>query len=190
MPFTVTPLEIPDVLLIETDRFGDDRGFFQETYKRSVFVKHGIPGRFVQDNHSRSVRGVLRGLHYQKAPDEQGKLVRVIRGELFDAAVDVRAGSPTYGQWVARTLSGDRPELMYIPPGFAHGFCVLSDIVDFMYKCTAEYAPGSEAGILWSDPEIGIDWPVESPILSEKDKALPRLKDSESVGISCSGIGA
>ncbi|NQT26317.1 dTDP-4-dehydrorhamnose 3,5-epimerase [candidate division KSB1 bacterium] len=184
MPFTFTPLEIPAVLHIEIKQFGDARGFFQEVYKRSEFEGYGINSDFVQDNHSHSVRGVLRGLHYQKAPDEQGKLVRVLQGQLYDVAVDIRQNSPTYGQWVAETLSGDRPEMLYIPPGFAHGFCVLSETVDFMYKCTAEYAFNSEAGILWNDPAIRIDWPIDNPLLSEKDTTLPLLKDSEDIGLT------
>lgn len=186
MPFTFTPLEIPAVVHIESKRFGDARGFFQETYKRSEFEAHGIRALFIQDNHSRSVHGVLRGLHYQKAPSEQGKLVQVMQGELFDVAVDIRQDSPTYGRWVAKILCGDRPEMLYIPAGFAHGFCVLSKTVDFVYKCSAEYAPESEAGIAWNDPQIGIDWPIANPVLSQKDRALPLLKDVDPIGITYS----
>lgn len=184
MPFSFTPLDIPDVLYIEAARFDDSRGFFQETYKHSDFEKQGIDVFFVQDNHSHSVRGVLRGLHYQKSPSAQGKLVRVLQGELFDVAVDIRRNSPHYGKWIGKTLSGDKPEMLYVPPGFAHGFCVLSETVDFMYKCTAEYDPVCEAGVFWDDPAIGIDWPIEDPILSGKDRDLPLLKDAEDIGIS------
>jgi len=178
MPFTFQPLAIPDLILIEARHSQDARGFFLETYKRSAFAAHGIDVSFVQDNYSRSVRGVLRGLHFQKPPSAQGKLVQVIRGEVLDVAVDIRRGSPTYGQWAGLRLSGDRFQLLYIPVGFAHGFCVLSDEADFVYKVTAEYAPELEAGILWNDPEIGVEWPVADPIVSPRDAALPRLREA------------
>jgi len=181
MPFTFQPLAIPDLILIEARHSQDARGFFLETYKRSAFAAHGIDVSFVQDNYSRSVRGVLRGLHFQKPPRAQGKLVQVIRGEVLDVAVDIRRGSPTYGQWAGLRLSGDRFQLLYIPVGFAHGFCVLSDEADFVYKVTAEYAPELEAGILWNDPEIGIEWPVADPIVSPRDAALPRLREAGDV---------
>lgn len=183
MTFDFFPLEIPDVLLIESRRFGDSRGFFEETYKTSEFESFGINACFRQDNHSRSVRGVLRGLHYQKEPAAQGKLVRVLQGELFDVAVDIRRNSPTFGKWISETLTGEDSKMLYIPPGFAHGFCVLSDTVDFMYKCTAEYNPDLDRGILWNDPEIGIQWPISDPVLSEKDKVQPCLRDAEDIGI-------
>lgn len=183
MPFTCRSLDIPDVLLIAAGRFGDARGFFEETYKFSEFQKLGIVSRFVQDNHSHSVRGVLRGLHYQKSPSAQGKLVQVLSGKLFDVAVDIRKGSPTYGKWVSETLTGEEPKMLYIPPGFAHGFCVLSETVDFTYKCTAEYAPDCDRGIRWDDPALGIKWPITDPILSEKDAKLPFLNDAEEIGV-------
>jgi dTDP-4-dehydrorhamnose 3,5-epimerase len=178
MPFTFQPLAIPDLILIEARHFQDERGFFLETFKRSAFAAHGIDLPFVQDNYSRSVRGVLRGLHFQKPPCAQGKLVQVIRGEVFDVAVDIRRGSPTYGQWAGMRLSGDRFQLLYIPVGFAHGFCVLSAEADFVYKVTAEYAPELDAGIVWNDPEIGVEWPIADPIVSPKDAALPRLREA------------
>jgi dTDP-4-dehydrorhamnose 3,5-epimerase len=167
MPFTFTHLAIPDVILIEPAIFRDERGFFMESYKYSDFVAFGIKEHFVQDNHSRSVKGVLRGLHYQKHPKAQGKLVRVVVGEVFDVGVDIRLGSPTYGKWVGEVLSAENKRMLYIPPGFAHGFCVLSDVADVLYKTTEEYAPEYDAGIIWNDPEIGIQWPIEHPILSE-----------------------
>lgn len=179
MPFTFTPLAIPDVILVEPRRAGDARGFFMETYKRTEFVANGIAETFVQDNYSRSVRGVLRGLHYQKAPLAQGKLVMVLQGAVFDVAVDIRRESPTYGRWVGVTLDSREPRLLYIPPGFAHGFCALSDSVDFTYKVTAEFAPQLDRGIVWNDPALGIDWQITNPILSAKDAALPLLQDAD-----------
>jgi len=179
MPFTFQQLAIPDLILIEARRFRDDRGFFLETYKQSAFAAHGIDVPFVQDNYSQSVHRVLRGLHYQKIPQAQSKLVQVLRGEVFDVAVDIRVGSPTYGQWVGMHLSGDRFQLLYIPAGFAHGFCVLSDEADFLYKVSAEYAPELDAGIVWNDPDIGIEWPIADPIVSPKDAKLPSLREAE-----------
>jgi len=178
MPFTFKRLEIPEVILIEPEVFSDERGFFMETYKYSEFASFGISERFVQDNHSRSVKGVLRGLHYQNPPKAQGKLVRVVVGEIFDVAVDIRKGSPTYGKWVGVKLSAENKRMLYIPPGFAHGFCVLSDVAEVVYKVTEEYAPESEAGIIWNDPEVGIDWPIENPMLSAKDANWPILRDA------------
>jgi dTDP-4-dehydrorhamnose 3,5-epimerase len=175
MPFTFQRLAIPELILVEARHFADDRGFFLETYKQSAFAAHGVDLPFVQDNYSRSMRSVLRGLHYQRPPQAQGKLVQVLRGEVFDVAVDIRVGSPTYGQWAGLYLSGDRFQLLYIPAGFAHGFCVLSDQADFAYKVTAEYAPTLDTGIRWNDPEIGIEWPIVDPIVSPKDAALPFL---------------
>jgi len=177
MPFTFTRLAIPDVILIEPQAFVDERGCFTETYKRSDFAAFGISEAFVQDNHSRSLRDVLRGLHYQKGPHAQGKLVRAVVGEIFDVAVDLRNGSRTYGKWVAETLSAENRRMLYMPAGFAHGFCVLSEVAEVLYKTTQEYAPDSDAGILWNDPDIGIQWPIATPILSEKDAHLPRLLD-------------
>ena len=180
MPFTFTRLDIPDVILVEPRFFSDERGFFLETYKRSAFIEGGISETFVQTNHSHSVRGVLRGLHYQVPPMAQGKLVGAIHGRIFDVGVDLRKGSPTYGQWVGEILSSDAPRYLYIPPGFAHGFCVLSETADIVYQVTAEYAAAHDRGILWNDPEIGIDWPLEgAPLLSPKDERQPRLAAAE-----------
>ncbi|MCS7172662.1 MAG: dTDP-4-dehydrorhamnose 3,5-epimerase [Armatimonadetes bacterium] len=180
MPFAFLPLEIPDVVLIRAQAFADARGFFLEAYRRSEFERHGIPVTFVQDNFSRSIRrGVLRGLHYQKAPRAQGKLVMVLRGEIYDVAVDIRRGSPTYGRWVAAVLSDREHTLLYVPPGFAHGFCVLSEGADVLYKCTEEYDPALDRGIRWDDPDLGIPWPVEDPLLSEKDRAWPLLREAD-----------
>lgn len=156
--------------------FGDDRGFFMETFNRRTAMEIGIPAEFVQDNHSYSQRGVLRGLHYQY-PTWQGKLVRVVAGEIYDVAVDIRPDSPTCGQWYGAWLSGTNKHQMYVPEGFAHGFCVTSADAHVLYKCTSLYAPDEDAGVLWNDPDIGIEWPVAEPILSEKDSAAPRLKD-------------
>ncbi len=180
MPFTFTRLEIPEVVLIRAEAFADARGFFLEAYRRSAFVANGIPVTFVQDNFSRSVRrGVLRGLHYQLNPRAQGKLVMVLRGEIYDVAVDIRRGSPTYGRWAAVRLSEADHTMLYVPPGFAHGFCVLSEGADVLYKCTEEYDPALDRGIRWDDPDLGIPWPVPDPVLSEKDRALPRLWEAE-----------
>jgi dTDP-4-dehydrorhamnose 3,5-epimerase len=176
MPFRFTPLQLPDVILIEPRVFTDARGFFLETYKFSEFAAHGIPERFVQDNHSRSVKHVLRGLHFQNPPKAQGKLVRVIRGAIYDVAVDIRPSSPTFGEWVAEVLSEENQRMLYIPPGFAHGFLTLSEVADVTYKVTEEYAPELDSGILWNDPAPAIPWPLESPpILSPKDASLPPL---------------
>ena len=172
----VTATDLPGVLLIEPKAFGDARGFFLESYHAQYYAESGIPGLFVQDNYSHSRRGVLRGLHYQ-LEHPQGKLVWVTRGEVFDVAVDIRQGSPTFGRWVGVTLSEDNHRQLYIPPGFAHGFCVLSDPADFLYKCTDFYHPEDEGGVLWCDPDLAIAWPVAAPMLSEKDKLYPRLAD-------------
>ena len=178
MPFSFTPQNIPDVILVEPQVYNDQRGFFLEVYKRTSFSP-AIPATFVQLNHSRSKKNVLRGLHYQKQPAAQAKLVTVIRGEVFDVAVDLRIGSPTYKHWVGVVLSAANHHLLYIPPGFAHGFCVLSEIVDVLYYVSVEYSPAHERGILWNDPAIGVEWPVESPIISPKDAVLPRLEDAD-----------
>ena len=176
MTLKCTEKSIPGVLLIEPMVFEDDRGFFLETYHEKKYPEAGIDKPFVQDNHSHSCRGTLRGLHYQlKHP--QGKLVYVIRGEIFDVAVDIRRGSPTFGQWTGTILSEKNKHQLFIPEGFAHGLCVISETADVLYKCTDLYAPGDEYGILWSDPVIGVDWPVENPVLSEKDAESPRLMD-------------
>ena len=178
MPFKFERLEIPELVLIEPRVFHDERGFFMETYKYSEFAAFGIQERFVQDNHSRSVKGVLRGLHYQNPPKAQGKLVRAVVGEIFDVAVDIRKGSPTYGKWVGVRLSAENKRMLYIPPGFAHSFCVLSDVAEVVYKVTEEYAPECEAGIIWNDPEIGIEWPIADPIVSPKDAKWPTLREA------------
>ena len=172
----VTETRLPGVLLIEPRIFGDARGAFWETWNAARYTDAGVPATFVQDNVSRSSRGVLRGLHLQH-PQAQGKLVQVLQGEVFDVAVDLRRGSSHFGQWVGVTLTGENAEQLWIPPGFHHGFCVLSETVIFSYKCTDFYAPQTELGVLWNDPEIGIDWPLKDPILSDKDVALPRLRD-------------
>jgi dTDP-4-dehydrorhamnose 3,5-epimerase len=179
MPFRFQNLDIPDVILIEPRTFEDPRGFFLETYKKSDFAAHGIAGEFVQSNFSHSTRGTLRGLHYQKHPRAQAKLVMALRGEVFDVAVDIRQGSPTYGQWTGAVLSDRNFHMLYIPVGFAHGFCVLSQEADFLYLVTDEYAPECERGILWNDPTIGIEWPISEPVLSTRDAQLPLLQDAD-----------
>lgn len=179
MPFQFHPLAIPEVILVEPQRFGDSRGFFMETYQFEIFAANGITPRFVQDNHSRSARGVLRGLHYQKEPVAQGKLLKVVIGEIFDVAVDIRRGSPTFGQWVGEILSAGNGRLLYVPPGFAHGFCVLSETADLIYKTTSYYHPESEKGILWNDPQIGVAWPIVEPLLSARDQSLPTLAEAD-----------
>lgn len=179
MPFRFDRLQIPDIILIEAKRFPDHRGFFMETYKRSEFAAYGIPQTFVQSNWSHSVRGVLRGLHYQKHPQAQGKLVTVLTGQIFDVAVDIRRGSPTYGRWVGEVLSAENGRMLYVPEGFAHGFCVLSQETDVLYMITGEYARELERGIVWNDPEIGVQWPITDPVLSARDAQLPLLKDAD-----------
>ncbi|MCU0523054.1 MAG: dTDP-4-dehydrorhamnose 3,5-epimerase [Anaerolineae bacterium] len=179
MPFTFERLSIPDVVLIKPRVFGDARGFNLETYKHSDFAAQGVPERFVQVNHSHSAAGVLRGLHYQKLPRAQGKLVGVICGSIFDVAVDIRVGSPTYGVWVAAMLSGDNHHLLYIPPGFAHGFCVVDGPADVIYQMTEEYSPEHDRGVRWNDPYIGVDWPIEIPELSVKDAKQPLLEEAD-----------
>lgn len=176
MPFEFRRLAIPDVILVIPKVFGDARGFFLEFYKHSEFAQAGIREHFVQDNHSKSAKGVLRGLHYQKNPDAQGKLVRCLSGKIYDVAVDIRKGSPSFGKWVDAELTGGNNHMFYVPPGFAHGFMVLSESAEVLYKCTAEYAPASDRGIIWDDPDIGIRWPLPDPVLSEKDKVHPPLR--------------
>ena len=172
----VIATDLPGVLIVEPQMFPDARGFFVETYNKEKYRAAGLPLEFVQDNLSYSSRGVLRGLHYQN-PHAQGKLVYVLQGEVWDVAVDIRRDSPHFGHWTAVTLSSDNKKQFYIPPGFAHGFCVLSDTALFAYKCTDLYHPECDAGVRWDDPDIGIAWPVADPILSEKDKRQPLLKD-------------
>jgi dTDP-4-dehydrorhamnose 3,5-epimerase len=179
MPFEFEETAIPGVVVVRPRAFGDDRGFFVETYKQSDFAGAGIAGRFVQDNHSRSSRGVLRGLHFQKDPKAQGKLVRCVGGAIFDVAVDIRKGSPSYARWVGMELSEQNGLMLYVPPGFAHGFLTLSEKADVIYKCTEEYAAELDRGVIWNDPEIGIDWPVATPLLSSKDGRLPLLSHAD-----------
>ena len=173
------PTDLPDVILVEPEVHRDQRGFFLETYHQRKYAEGGIAGPFVQDNHSRSVKGTLRGLHAQRQYP-QGKLVRAVEGEMFDVAVDIRPASATFGRWVGVRLSGENFRQLYIPPGFAHGFCVLSDIVHVEYKCTDFYRPEDEIGVAWDDPDIGIAWPIAEPVISAKDRALPRLRDLRS----------
>ncbi|HOT45134.1 MAG TPA: dTDP-4-dehydrorhamnose 3,5-epimerase [Spirochaetota bacterium] len=177
MPFTFTNLEINGLVMVEPRVFPDDRGFFLESYKESDFARAGIPFRFVQDNHSRSIRNVIRGLHFQRPPRAQGKLVRVIRGKVWDVAVDIRKGSPTYRRWVGVELSEENKLMIFIPPGFAHGFVALTDDVHIMYKCTEEYDAALDGGIRWDDPDIGVAWPVKDPVVSDKDRVLPYLRE-------------
>ena len=176
----VSETDLPGVLLIEPKAFGDRRGFFYESYQRERYRDAGIPLDFVQDNVSRSRRGVLRGLHFQ-LEFPQGKLVSVTHGAVFDVAVDIRVGSPTFGRWAGAEINDDNHRQLYVPPGFAHGFCVLSDSVDFMYKCTDYYHPEDEGGVLWSDPDIGIDWPLSDPTLSDRDATYAPLNDIDPV---------
>ncbi len=179
--FKFIETSIKDVYIIEPTVFGDERGYFMETYHAGEFKEAGLDLKFVQDNQSKSKRGVLRGLHFQYN-QPQGKLVRVIKGEVFDVAVDLRQNSPTYGKWEGIILSEENKKQFYVPEGFAHGFLVLSDEAEFTYKCTNFYSPEDEGGILWNDPEIGIEWPVEGIdeiMLSEKDKQLKTLKETK-----------
>lgn len=169
-----TPL--PGVKLLTPRVFGDDRGFFMETFNQRAAAAAGMPTRWVQDNHSYSQYGVLRGLHYQY-PTWQGKLVRVVQGEIFDVAVDIRADSATFGQWFGAWLSGENKKQMFVPDGFAHGFCVTSRDAHVLYKCTTLYEPEEDAGVLWNDPDIGVQWPLDEPIISTKDQNAPRLQD-------------
>jgi dTDP-4-dehydrorhamnose 3,5-epimerase len=172
----IQPTDMPGVLLVETPAFADERGFFLETYHQAKLAAAGLHATFVQDNWSRSTRGVLRGLHYQ-LPRPQGKLVRAVRGEVFDVAVDLRRGSPTFGRWIGVVLSDENRQALYIPPGFAHGLCAIGDVADVTYKCTDFYEPSAEHTLLWNDPAIGIRWPIEQPVLSAKDAAGRRLAE-------------
>ena len=178
----VTETALPGVMLIEPKVFGDERGFFLESWNARSFAATGLDLSFVQDNHSRSAKGVLRGLHYQ-VEDPQGKLVRTTSGRVYDVAVDIRRSSPHFGRWVGYELSDTNHRMLYIPPGFAHGFLVLSETADFVYKCTSFYAPAHDRGIRWSDPAIGIDWPLtgKPPLLSHKDAAAPLLAEAETL---------
>lgn len=179
MPFEFIPLAIPGLMLIKPQLFGDERGFFLELYRHSEFVLSGIKEHLVQDNYSKSVKGVLRGLHYQKKPKAQGKLVTCIKGRIYDVAVDIRKGSRQFGKWVGVELSEENKQLLYVPPGFAHGFQVISETAEVMYKCTDEYSPNDDRGIIWNDTDIKIAWPLQDPILSAKDKIHPRLRDAD-----------
>lgn len=173
----VISTSLPGVMIIEPAVFGDDRGFFMETYNAARFRDAGLPESFLQDNHSRSVRGVLRGLHYQE-PNPQGKLIRAARGAIFDVAVDIRRGSPHFGRWVGVELTEENRRMLWVPEGFAHGFCVLSELAEVVYKCTTLYQRENEHGIAWNDPAIGIEWPIADPLLSSKDAGAPRLADA------------
>ncbi len=173
---------LPGVLVVEPQVFGDARGFFFETYRAQRYAEAGIPASFVQDNASLSERGVLRGLHLQN-PNLQGKLIYVLQGEMFDVAVDVRVGSPTFARWTGVILSGENKLQLYVPEGFAHGICVLSETALFAYKCTDVYTPASELSIIWIDPAIGIEWPVDGPLLAPRDAAAPRLADIDPGGL-------
>lgn len=177
MPFSFEPLEIPEVVLVRPTRHRDARGWFMEQFRESAFLEAGIDAGFVQDNAVRSVGGVLRGMHFQLDPAPQGKLVSVLRGRVFDVAVDIRAGSPTFGRWVGRTLDEEEGAGLWIPEGFAHGYCVLSDGADVTYKVTAEYRADLDRGFRWDDPDVGIEWPVDDPVLSDRDADLPALSE-------------
>ncbi len=179
MPFKFTRFEsLPEVTLIEPQVYPDDRGWFAETFRKRDFEAQGITADFVQDNHSRSAsRGILRGLHFQKEPVAQGKLVSCVLGEVFDVAVDIRKGSPTFAKWVSANLSADNHVMMWIPPGFAHGFQTISNAAEVFYKVTSEYSPSHDCSIRWNDPAMGINWPIPKPILSKKDAEAPSLKD-------------
>ena len=172
----VNKAPLDGVFIIEPKVFKDARGIFYEVYSAKKYEEHGIPAHFVQDNHSVSEKGVLRGLHYQINPG-QAKLVRVTRGEVFDVVLDIRKESPTYGKWWSLHLSETNKLQLYVPEGFAHGFCVLSESVEFLYKCSNYYSPGDERGIMWNDPDLAIEWPIENPIISEKDNVYPRFNE-------------
>jgi dTDP-4-dehydrorhamnose 3,5-epimerase len=176
MPFSFNFLSIPEVILIEPKVFPDDRGYFLETFKSSDFLLNNISNKFVQDNLSFSKKNVIRGMHFQKKPKEQGKLVSVVKGRVLDVAVDIRKESPTFMKWIAVELNDRQNAMLYIPEGFAHGFLSLSEEVYLLYKCTNEYDPITDSGIRWNDPDIGIAWPVNNPVVSEKDQRLPYLK--------------
>jgi dTDP-4-dehydrorhamnose 3,5-epimerase len=173
----VTQTELPGVLIVEPQVFKDRRGFFYESYSQQLYQGHGIEAQFVQDNHSRSSYGTLRGLHYQATPG-QAKLVRVVVGEVYDVAVDIRQHSPTFGRWVGVTLSAENHRQLYIPVGYAHGFCVTSSAAEFLYKVSSYYDPQAERGVAWDDPDLAIPWPVQEPVLSDRDRAHPRLADA------------
>jgi len=179
MPFEIESLSIPGLKLFKPRIFEDDRGLFLELYKYSDFCLAGIPEQFVQGNYSKSVKGVLRGLHYQKGRMAQGKLVFCVKGMIYDTVVDLRKGSPSYGKWVSVDLTDENKHLLYVPPGLAHGFQVISETAEVMYKCTQEYSPADDRGIIWNDPDLRIPWPVPDAILSGKDMSHPRLRDAD-----------
>jgi dTDP-4-dehydrorhamnose 3,5-epimerase len=181
MPFTFTPTAVTDVVLVESRTFSDHRGWFSEGFKASEFASAGLPSVFAQDNRSRSHRGVVRGLHFQRNPMAQGKLVTCGRGAVWDVAVDIRVGSPTYGRWVAEELTEDNGKMLWIPGGFAHGFAALTDAAELVYKCTQEYSGPHDGGVKWDDPAIGITWPVDvdAVIVSDKDRDLPLLAECD-----------
>jgi len=179
MPFEFEKTKLEGAMIVKPRVFPDSRGFAMESFKKSDYVRAGLPGDFVQDNHSRSTKGVLRGLHYQRGQAAQGKLVRCSAGAILDVGVDMRKGSPTFGQWIAVELSAANARQLYLPPGFAHGFLGLTDTVEVQYKCTAEYSPKDEAGVRWDDPQLAISWGIKDPILSDKDKVWPLFKDAQ-----------
>jgi dTDP-4-dehydrorhamnose 3,5-epimerase len=188
MPFSFETTPIEGLIIIRPRRFADPRGFFEETFKATDFAAGGITAPFLQDNHSYSGKGVLRGLHFQREPHAQGKLVQALTGAVWDAAVDLRPNSATYLAWYGITLTASEGTLFYIPPGFAHGFLTLEDDTHFLYKCTAEYAPAADGGVHWNDPDIAVPWPLEQlgegtwPLISEKDRELPFLKELKNLG--------
>jgi dTDP-4-dehydrorhamnose 3,5-epimerase len=180
--FKLTSSPIPGILIIEPHAFADDRGFFMESYNRDAFAALGFKETFLQDNHSRSQKGVVRGLHYQLEPAAMGKLVSCVHGRIFDVGVDIRRGSPAFGQWYGEVLSGENHKMLYFPPGFAHGFISLEDNSDVLYKCTNVWSPEHERAIVWNDPAVGIKWPLDlagKPLVNTKDAAAPLLKDAE-----------
>ncbi len=177
MPFSFVNTPLPGVIIIEPRIFNDERGFFLESYKKSDFIKNGISTEFLQDNHSLSSKNILRGLHFQNPPFEQAKLVRAVKGAVWDVAVDIRKDSPYFKKWFGLELSDENKKMLYIPEGFAHGFLALTDEVHLLYKCSNEYSAKHDAGIIWNDPDIGIKWPADNPVLSEKDRELPLLRD-------------
>ena len=179
MKYDFKRLSIPDLILVSPKIYDDERGFFYELYKESVFIENGVTTKFVQDNISFSKQNVIRGLHYQSNPKAQAKLVSVITGEIFDVAVDIRKNSSTYGKWVGEILSEENHKSLYIPEGFAHGFCVLSDDAYVFYKVTQEYSPEHARGITWNDSKLNITWPIDTPLLHEKDSQLPLLQDAD-----------
>lgn len=179
MSFQFKRLEIPEVILVEPRVLGDDRGFFMEVYKQSDFSEFGIVDQFVQSNHSKSAAWVVRGLHFQKKPSGQAKLIRVVAGSIFDVAVDIRKNSPTYGKYVSALLSVENKAILYIPAGFAHGFCTLEKDTEVTYECSNEYSLECDRGIIWNDKDINIQWPVKEPILSDKDQRWPALKEAD-----------